>query len=107
MELLRQETDKLKHQGLNIERRVALSREVGEPQQYVQELVAQDGEIIYKRWMEEDGVIFVCGKVAMAEDIGLALRKILEKFGKLDTEQALKVMKVKKSQGSYQLDLFG
>ena len=57
--------------------------------------------------MEEDGVIFICGKVAMAEEVGQVLRNILEVYGKMDMEEATQVMKNKKSQGSYQLDLFG
>ena len=57
--------------------------------------------------MEEDGVIFICGKVAMAEEVGQVLRNILEVYGKMDKEEATQVMKNMKSQGSYQLDLFG
>ena len=51
MELLKTETDKLNEQGIQFMKRVALSKEPGERQQYVQELVEEDGEKIYKRWM--------------------------------------------------------
>ena len=78
-----------------------------EPHQYVQDLVREDDKKIYKTWMEEDGVIFLCGKVAMAEEVGQVLRNILEVYGKMDKEEATQVMKNMKSQGSYRLDLFG
>lgn len=107
MDLLKTDTDLLRKQGINFVRRVALSRERGEQRHYVQDLVREDAEDIYRTWMEEDGVIFVCGKVAMAEEVGLALRNTLEKYGYMDKEQATQVMKDKKSEGSYQLDLFG
>ena len=107
MELLKTETDQLRKMGIGLERQDALSREKGELRQYVQDLVREDGEKIYKTWMEEDGVIFLCGKVAMAEEVGQVLRNILEVYGKMDKEEATQVMKNKKSQGSYQLDLFG
>ena len=105
MILLKAETDQLIQMG--IERRDALSREKGEPHQYVQDLVREDGKKIYKTWMEEDGVIFLCGKVAMAEEVGQVLRNILEVYGKMDMEEATQVMKNMKSQGSIYLGLFG
>ena len=107
MELLKTETDQLRKMGIGLERRDALSREKGKLRQYVQDLVRGDGEKIYKTWMKEDGVIFLCGKVAMAEEVGQVLRNILEIYGKMDKEEATQVMKNKKSQWSYQLDLFG
>lgn len=107
MELLKAETDQLRQIGIDFDRQDAFSRENGEPRQYVQDLVRKDGKKIYKTWMKEDGVIFICGKVAMAEEVGQVLRNILEDYGKMDQEEATQVMKDMKSQGSYQWDLFG
>merc|ERR1712083_74741 len=101
------ETDQLREEGINFMRRVALSREEGMKCQHVQDLVKEDGELVYKLWVEEEGTIFVCGKVAMAEDVEIVLRNILERYGSIDQQQAVTVMKKMKSEGRYQLDLFG
>ena len=107
MDLLKTETDQLKKEGINFVRKVALSREEDETCQYVQDLVKEDGELVYKLWVKEEGTIFVCGKVAMAEEVEIILRKILESYGRMDPQQSVTVMKTKKSEGRYQLDLFG
>merc|ERR1719357_1831623 len=99
MDLLKTETDQLREEGINFVRRVALSREEGVKRQYVQDLVKEDGELVYKLWVEEEGTIFVCGKVAMAEEVELVLRNILESYGSMEQQQAITVMKEMKSEG--------
>ena len=40
-----------------------------EPRQYVQDLVSEEGSLLYRLWQEEGGALYVCGQVAMARAV--------------------------------------
>ena len=41
----------------------------GQPKQYVQDLVFGHGSLLYRLWGQEEGSLYVCGKVAMASGV--------------------------------------
>ena len=41
----------------------------GQPKQYVQDLVFGHGSLIHRLWGQEEGSLYVCGKVAMASGV--------------------------------------
>merc|ERR1719205_517441 len=60
------ETDKfgdLEDGPLPFKRLTAVSRENHRPSQYVQDVVDENAELVYKLWIEEKGSVYVCGKV--------------------------------------------
>merc|ERR1719495_1688551 len=95
MNLLKEETDRLAQSGLKIERHVAYSQEPDIKKEYVQDKVWDDYMMVYKM-IKDEGAIYVCGKVKMAQAVQDVLKKILEKFLRIDGEDAHKmIMKMK------------
>lgn len=106
MNLLKDETDRLAQSGLKIERHVAYSQEPGMKKEYVQDKVWDDFMMVYKM-IKDEGAIYVCGKVKMAQAVQDVLKKVLEKFLRIDGEDAQKMILKMKKDGRYQEDIFG
>merc|ERR1719186_1832732 len=106
MNLLKEETDRLAQSGLKIERHVAYSQEPGVKKEYVQDKVWDDFMMVYKM-IKDEGAIYVCGKVQMAQAVQDVLKRVLEKFLRIDGEDAQKMILKMKKDGRYQEDIFG
>lgn len=73
---------------------------------YVQHRMMERGEELYE-WIQRGAYIYVCGDAQrMAKDVDLALHKIIETFGKLDTESARKAMKQLRADKRYLRDIY-
>eukprot|EP00091_Calanus_sinicus_P017740 TRINITY_DN3842_c1_g1_i1.p1 TRINITY_DN3842_c1_g1~~TRINITY_DN3842_c1_g1_i1.p1 ORF type:complete len:240 (-),score=80.59 TRINITY_DN3842_c1_g1_i1:223-942(-) len=106
MNLLKDETDRLAQSGLKIERHVAYSQEPGVKKEYVQDKVWDDFMMVYKM-IKDEGAIYVCGKVKMAQAVQDVLKRVLEKFLRIDGDDAQKMILKMKKDGRYQEDIFG
>lgn len=49
-------------------------------QTYVQDLVAENGDEVYNHIVREEGHVYVCGDVTMAEDVLQTLKYIKSKL---------------------------
>ena len=112
----------LLHEEMKVEckfltRYVAFSQADGQPRQYNYELMEAEKELIYNMIVEEEGVVFVCGKNAMADSVKQTLIKILEnQLMKMDecggddgkaNEMANHYLNEMKSNNRYLQDIFG
>ena len=83
-----------------------MSRQDGKPSKYVQELVSEEGALLYKLWLLAGGSVYVCGKVAMAKGVQEALAEVLRQWGGLDREAARLRIQSLRNEGRYQEDIF-
>ena len=104
MDLLREETSVIK--DFNFTHLTAMSRQDGKPSKYVQELVSEEGVLLYKLWLLAGGSVYVCGKVAMAKGVQEALAEVLRQWGGLDREAARLRIQSLRNEGRYQEDIF-
>lgn len=109
MDLLKMETDKfgdLEDGPLPFKRLTAVSRENHRPSQYVQDVVEENAELVYKLWIEEKGSVYVCGKVAMAHSVQERLEAVIAQVGKIGQNEALARMDECRLEGRFQEDIF-
>eukprot|EP00092_Neocalanus_flemingeri_P047947 GFUD01054533.1.p1 GENE.GFUD01054533.1~~GFUD01054533.1.p1 ORF type:complete len:629 (+),score=148.80 GFUD01054533.1:244-1887(+) len=92
---------------LDFERKVAFSREPGQPKQYIQSLITRDAAMLYDLWQRRGGYIYICGKIQMAEDVGQAVLGILKHLGNVDKATAEETLEEMKKLGRYQQEIFG
>lgn len=78
----------------------------GQPKQYVQDLVFGHGSLLYRLWGQEEGSLYVCGKVAMASGVQDALLTVLKHGGGMTKEEAAVRMTEFRKEGTYQEDIF-
>ena len=80
----------------------------GQKKQYVQDLLKTKENLIYRFLFEQKGRVYVCGKIAMAEEVYNAIvdaiQKNLPKDSKTTGAQFVQQMK---TDGRYNQDLFG
>ena len=92
---------------MDFEREVAYSRELGQPKQYVQNLIMRDADKIYDLWHRKGGYIYICGKIQMAEEVGQAVLEILKHLGNMDKATAAATLEESRANLRYQEDIFG
>ena len=104
MDLLREETNPIKE--FNFTHLTAVSQQEGKPSKYVQDLIPEEGALVYQLWLLDGGSIYVCGKVAMAKGVQVALAEVLRQWGGLDREAARLRVQTLRTEGRYQEDIF-
>jgi sulfite reductase (NADPH) flavoprotein alpha-component len=73
---------------------------------YVQDRIRENSEELY-RWIERGAAIYVCGDAKrMAKDVNDALIDVLVTEGGLETDAATQRLKVLRSEGRYQRDVY-
>jgi len=116
MDLLKEETDKFGDEeegwlrsfsrGPKMTRVTAMSKEEGEPRNYVQDLVEEHRHVLNKLWLEAGGSLYVCGKVAMAVGVQESLVALVRKVQGVGKEEADAVIDKCREEGRYQEDIF-
>ena len=91
---------------IDFEREVAISREFGQPKQYVQDLIIRDAVNVYELWQNKGGYIYVCGKAQMAEEVRKALIDILTHIGNIYSNAATTRLEDMRTLHRYQEDIF-
>ena len=121
LDLLRDETDAFTSNGLlnwamsimnltnsfPFERYTAYSRIPGKPRKYVQDLVEEKAALVWNLWQQKKGIIYVCGKIAMATGVQNALENIVRQYGDMGREDSKLFLDRMKAEGRYQEDIFG
>ncbi|MEO0414198.1 MAG: sulfite reductase subunit alpha [Verrucomicrobiota bacterium] len=75
----------------------------GDTKVYVQDLIRENGQEIWK-WLSEDGHFYVCGDAKrMAKDVDDALHEVISTYGGVDAEDYVSAMKKEKR---YQRDVY-
>ncbi|XP_046328083.2 nitric oxide synthase, brain-like [Haliotis rufescens] len=97
----------MKTQGVLSDYHVALSREPGTPKMYVQDMLRQQAKYAYNTMVNSGGHIYICGDVAMAEDVKQTLERILSEHGNLTPEAARDYIRKMRSDKRYHEDIFG
>eukprot|EP00092_Neocalanus_flemingeri_P020673 GFUD01022403.1.p1 GENE.GFUD01022403.1~~GFUD01022403.1.p1 ORF type:complete len:1266 (+),score=266.98 GFUD01022403.1:84-3881(+) len=103
LDLLKDETDQID----NLERHTALSRAVGAPRQYVQDMLVEQGAKVWQLWQEQGGSVYVCGKISMAAGVQEGLETVLQQQGGLEKNEAKETLARLRTEGRYQEDVFG
>eukprot|EP00163_Fabomonas_tropica_P027739 TRINITY_DN542_c0_g1_i3.p1 TRINITY_DN542_c0_g1~~TRINITY_DN542_c0_g1_i3.p1 ORF type:complete len:576 (-),score=154.83 TRINITY_DN542_c0_g1_i3:159-1886(-) len=86
--------------------RVAFSREQKD-KVYVQHLLAEDGPVLYDLLKNKKAYFYVCGDGAqMAKDVDKVLKQVVQKEGKLTTEQADQFVEDMVEKGRYMQDVW-
>lgn len=66
-------------------------------QKYVQDNMRNASRNVFQTLMQQNGHIYVCGDVSMAEDVNKTLKYILQENGVQDVEMAIYSLKVKRA----------
>lgn len=84
---------------------LAFSRDTAE-KVYVQHRLEENSRDVWS-WLEEGALIYVCGDAErMAKDVDATLHRIVEKEGKMSTDEAKAFVKALRTQKRYLLDVY-
>ncbi|CAL1272101.1 unnamed protein product [Larinioides sclopetarius] len=107
VELYREETQHMKQMGVLTQVYSAYSRLPGKPKRYVQHILREISDKVYKEIVQERGHFYVCGDVSMAEDVNQTLRAIIQEHGQMNTVGVDNVVKRLQEENRYHEDIFG
>ncbi|GIY63295.1 nitric oxide synthase, salivary gland [Caerostris darwini] len=107
VELYREETQHMKQQGVLTQVYSAYSRIPDKPKRYVQHILREISDKVYKEVVQERGHFYVCGDVSMAEDVNQTLRAIIQEHGHMNTIAVDNVVKRLQEENRYHEDIFG
>ncbi|XP_071508617.1 nitric oxide synthase, salivary gland-like [Diadema antillarum] len=85
----------------------AYSREPSKKKVYVQDMMHQNGKLVYQTVCKDEGHFYVCGDVSMAADVGTKLEVILAEQGKMTLSEAHDFVAKMKDTNRYHEDIFG
>jgi NADPH-ferrihemoprotein reductase len=103
--LYRDELEALLREGVLSKLRLAFSRQ-SSTKVYVQHLLLEDGEEIWKLIDEEGAHIYLCGGVKMGQDVSEALNTIVATRGNLSQDQAKEYLAKMSSVGRFVQELW-
>ncbi|XP_071038207.1 nitric oxide synthase-like protein isoform X4 [Parasteatoda tepidariorum] len=106
-ELHQEETQQMKECGVLANVHSAYSRVPGKPKRYVQHILRESAEKVYKEVIQERGHFYVCGDVSMAEDVNQTLRVIIQELGQMNPAAVDNVIKRLQEENRYHEDIFG
>uniref|UniRef100_A0A1B0CIF3 nitric-oxide synthase (NADPH) n=1 Tax=Lutzomyia longipalpis TaxID=7200 RepID=A0A1B0CIF3_LUTLO len=86
---------------------LALSREKNVPKTYVQDIALKEADSIYQLLVVEQGHVYVCGDVTMAEHVYQTLRTIIARKEVKSDSEAEKFMLQLRDENRYHEDIFG
>jgi nitric-oxide synthase len=92
LDLYHDEKEEMLEKGVLDRVFLALSREKGIPKTYVQDLALKEADSINELIVKENGHVYVCGDVTMAEHVNQTLRKIIAQKQDLSDAEAEKFM---------------
>jgi sulfite reductase (NADPH) flavoprotein alpha-component len=72
---------------------------------YVQDRLREHGAEVY-RWLAEGAHLYVCGSIAMGQQVHRALLDLVARHGVLEQETALEYVEGLRQQGRYHRDLY-
>ncbi|XP_054711021.1 LOW QUALITY PROTEIN: nitric oxide synthase, salivary gland-like [Uloborus diversus] len=107
VELYREETQHMKDLGILAQVHTAYSRMPGKPKKYVQHILREIADTVYKEVVHERGHFYVCGDVSMAEDVNQTLRAIIQEKGNKTSTDVDNVIKRLQEENRYHEDIFG
>ncbi|XP_059613419.1 nitric oxide synthase [Phlebotomus argentipes] len=107
LDLYREEKKALKEKKVLDQVFLALSREKNVPKTYVQDIALQEADSIYQLIVVEQGHVYVCGDVTMAEHVYQTLRKIIANKESIPESEAEKFMLQLRDESRYHEDIFG
>uniref|UniRef100_UPI00398EFA45 nitric oxide synthase, inducible-like n=1 Tax=Pristiophorus japonicus TaxID=55135 RepID=UPI00398EFA45 len=106
--IYKEETRELKNKGILKGVYTAYSREPGQQKTYVQDVLREKlPSEIYKVLHKENGHIYICGEIKMAQDVTETLKDIIAKQGGMNIEDAEEFITELKNQKRYHEDIFG
>ncbi|XP_055513563.1 nitric oxide synthase 2b, inducible [Leucoraja erinacea] len=106
--IYKEETLKLKNQGVLKGVYTAYSREPGMKKTYVQDILRGSlASEVYSVLHKEKGHIYICGEIKMAQDVTDTLKAIVAKQGNMSIEDAEEFLTELKNQKRYHEDIFG
>lgn len=85
--IYREELEQAKADGVLTDLFTAFSRVPGQPKTYVQQMVAEQGERLWKL-IDKGAYIYVCGGTSMGRDVLTTFHNIVSKYGNYTAEQA-------------------
>jgi cytochrome P450/NADPH-cytochrome P450 reductase len=86
---------------------VATSRDPSAPRRYVQDLLREQGELVW-RLVSEGGYVYVCGSEPMRSGVRAALTDVVADHGRMPREHAEAfVSELELTEGRYRPDLWG
>jgi sulfite reductase alpha subunit-like flavoprotein len=86
---------------------VATSRDPAEPRRYVQDLLREQGELVW-RYVSGGGYVYVCGSEAMRGGVRAAFVDVVAEHGTMPREHAEAfVAELEQREGRYRPDLWG
>ncbi|KAK3768095.1 hypothetical protein RRG08_004637 [Elysia crispata] len=86
---------------------LALSREPSMPKVYVQDVLLNNGAVIYDELIHKGGHFYVCGDVSMAHDVQMTLKTILQDQGKMNEQSASDLVTKLRDSDRIHEDIFG
>ncbi|KAG8182789.1 hypothetical protein JTE90_018662 [Oedothorax gibbosus] len=107
VELYREETQHMVQTGVLDHVYSAYSRIPGKQKRYVQHILREISDKVYKEIVEDRGHFYVCGDVSMAEDVNQTLRTIIQEHGHMNPVAVDNVMKRLQEENRYHEDIFG
>eukprot|EP00058_Branchiostoma_floridae_P023238 XP_002608728.1 hypothetical protein BRAFLDRAFT_120590 [Branchiostoma floridae] len=105
--IYKDETAHAKSDGALTDIYTAYSREPGTPKTYVQHVLYNQLSERVKYLLENNGHIYVCGDVAMADDVCTTVQKILEEKSAMTSAESEAFIRNLKDCNRYHEDIFG
>ncbi|KAK3859197.1 hypothetical protein Pcinc_034666, partial [Petrolisthes cinctipes] len=107
LDLYMEEKEAMKRAGVLTHTYLALSRESKLPKTYVQDLLVEVGEHVYRQVVLERGHFYVCGDCTMAECVYQKLKMIVQDHGRLTDQEVENFMLQMRDENRYHEDIFG
>lgn len=107
LDLYTEEKDAMRRAGVLTHTHLALSRELKLPKTYVQDLLVEVGEEVYRQVVLERGHFYVCGDCTMAECVYQKLKLIVQEHGRLSDQEVENFMLQMRDENRYHEDIFG
>ncbi|KAG0723990.1 Nitric oxide synthase, salivary gland [Chionoecetes opilio] len=107
MDLYAEEKECMRAQNVLTHTHLALSREPTIPKTYVQDVLVEVGEQVYRQVVMEKGHFYVCGDCTMAECVYQKLKAIVQDHGNLSDPEVENFMLQMRDENRYHEDIFG
>jgi cytochrome P450/NADPH-cytochrome P450 reductase len=105
--IYREELEQLAAEGVLDHVHVATSRDPSAPRRYVQDLLREQGDLVW-RLVRDGGYVYVCGSEAMRGGILAAFTDVVAEHGAMPREHAEAfVSELEQTEGRYRPDLWG
>jgi len=104
--IYKSELNAYKKDGTLTKLHLAFSREKKGEKVYVQHLLANNGDEVYKNLMQDGGFFYVCGGTSMGKDVMDAVANIIKAKEGISEEEATKKISALQQEGRYVQELW-